>query len=277
MAYPYKETSYEPLVPGDERLSNIDSVESRDPDATLLRHFRKPSSRLGWLFQSGWKALAVSNTAMLVALLFIVVTHRDGHQCSEFECAKKTSYYSPLLEDDSDAIEYDVYKGTPNKELDEAWEYVQHMNNSGVGGNVIDRIDKSRIAVKYPEAQGGQYEVGIEVFHHVHCLNLIRQYTYREYYNRPENRPLGFTDSEEVIRAHIDHCIEMLRQALMCQGDVGIITYNWVKPWGIYPDFSTNHKCRKFDKIVEWADRHILPVEDPEPDEKTVYLPGPPQ
>lgn len=107
--------------------------------------------------------------------------------------------------------------------------------------------------------------------------NLIRQYTYREYYNRPENRPLGFTDSEAVIRAHIDHCIEMLRQALMCHGDVGIITYNWVKPWGIYPDFSTNHKCRKFEKIVEWADRHALPVDDPEPDEKTVYLPGPPQ
>jgi hypothetical protein len=44
------------------------------------------------------------------------------------------------------------------------------VNNSGVGGDTIDRIGKSRIAVKYPEDQGGKYDVGIEVFHHMHCL-----------------------------------------------------------------------------------------------------------
>jgi hypothetical protein len=93
MSYPYKETSYEPLASGEERLSNDDSVESQHVDATLLRRFHKPSSRLSWWFRAGWKALAVSNTAMLVALLFNIVTHRDGHQCSEFECAQKTSYY----------------------------------------------------------------------------------------------------------------------------------------------------------------------------------------
>lgn len=63
----------------------------------------------------------------------------------------------------------------------------------------------------------------------------------------------------------------------MCQADVGIVTYNWVHPWGLYPDFSTEHKCRKFDKIVEWADKHALPDDDPEPDSETVWLSGPPQ
>jgi hypothetical protein len=121
------------------------------------------------------------------------------------------------------------------------------------------------------------YDVGIEVFHHMHCLNIIRQYTRKDYYMRPENRPLSFTDSEPVLRTHIDHCIEMLRQQLLCVADVGIVTYSWVKPWGLYPDFSTMHKCRKLDKIVAWADQNALPVDDPEPDETTVYLKVPPQ
>ena len=89
--------------------------------------------------------------------------------------------------------------------------------------------------------------------------------------------PQEFTDPEDIIRAHVDHCIDMLRQAFLCQGDVGIITYKWVEDFGIYPNFSTKHKCRKIDKIVEWADRHSTPVEDPSQVADTVWLANPPQ
>lgn len=46
------------------------------------------------------------------------------------------------------------------------------MNNSIVTGDVLDRIGKSRMSVKYTEEQepGGKYFVGLEVFHHMHCL-----------------------------------------------------------------------------------------------------------
>ncbi|KAJ5202485.1 hypothetical protein N7449_004564 [Penicillium cf. viridicatum] len=107
---------------------------------------------------------------------------------------------------------------------------------------------------------------GVEVFYQLHCLSnanenqdLARKYTYREYYDLSENRPEEFTDSEPTLRKHVDHCIDMLRQYLMCVGDVGIVTMNWVEKFGIYPDFSTQHKCRKFNKIVEWADEHAAP------------------
>ncbi|KAI2464590.1 hypothetical protein F4781DRAFT_66371 [Annulohypoxylon bovei var. microspora] len=292
MGFQSKEKAYDPLVSDETRRSqSSDGLESQEEDRAMLsRHFKQRSSRLASWVRAGGKALTVVNTILLISIIVVLsLSHSESGQCSEVECAAKTSQYSPLLEKDSGAIEYEtrrfrgalehqsVYKGTPNKALDEAWTVLTHMNNSGVGGDVIDKIGKSRIAVKYPESQGGKYDVGIEVFHHMHCLNIIRQYTYKEYYFKPENRPNSFTDSEHIIRAHIDHCIEMLREVLLCQGDVGIITYNWVKPWGIYPDFSTEHKCRKLDKIMEWADKNALPSDDPEPDETTVYLPGPPQ
>ncbi|KAI1476617.1 hypothetical protein F4774DRAFT_392423 [Daldinia eschscholtzii] len=290
MGFKSKKTTYEPLVSDEARLSqSSDSLESQEDKPMLRRRFQRTSSRFASWAKTGGTVLAAINTILLVVIVVILSLYQHEKECSEIQCAAKTSYYSPLLEEDSGAIEYEVrrfqgalehtsiYKGAPNKELDAAWEALTHMNNSGVSGEVIDRIGKSRVAVKYPDSQGGQYDVGIEVFHHMHCLNIIRQYTYKEYYSRPENRPMSFTDSEPVIRAHLDHCIEMLREALLCHGDVGIITYNWVKPWGIYPDFSTQHKCRKLDKIVAWADKNSLPAEDPEPDENTVWLPGPPQ
>jgi hypothetical protein len=93
---------------------------------------------------------------------------------------------------------------------------------------------------------------------------------------KPEDRPKAFTDSDATIQRHIDHYIDMLRQFVIHQGDVGMVSYNWVKPWGLYPDFSTYHKCRKLSPLVEWADKHDFPEEDPLPDESTVYLPGRP-
>jgi len=54
-------------------------------------------------------------------------------------------------------------------------------------------------------------------------------------------------------RRAVDHCIEMLRQVLMCSSDLGIITYNFVsfRPEA-WPDFNTVHQCRDFEKVVNW-------------------------
>ncbi|POR38201.1 Uncharacterized protein TPAR_01601 [Tolypocladium paradoxum] len=270
-----------------------ESLPNDEPDKSLLHGFLKSPTRSKSWAKLGFIALTVINTTLLVATLVMLNYSRRG-ECrayTEQECAAKTSLYSPLLEPDSGAIEYEhvmfqgalehksIYKGTPNKDLDEAWAYITHMNNSVVTGDVLDRIGKSRIAVKYTEEQepGGKYFVGIEVFHHLHCLNLLRMYTYRDYYDRPENRPAEFTDSEVILRKHVDHCIDMLRQALICHGDAGIVTYYWVKEYGLYPDFSTQHKCRRLDNIIDWADRHHSTAGDPAEGPDTVWLSQPPE
>ncbi|KAL8756448.1 MAG: hypothetical protein Q9199_002930 [Rusavskia elegans] len=49
-------------------------------------------------------------------------------------------------------------------------------------------------------------------------------------------------------------------EKLICDADVGVITYNWVAvrdaPW---PNFNTVHKCRNFDGIVEWSKKNNAP------------------
>ncbi|KAK3299579.1 uncharacterized protein B0H64DRAFT_371906 [Chaetomium fimeti] len=81
---------------------------------------------------------------------------------------------------------------------------------------------------------------------HASAIDFIKRYTYRDYYSQAENRPEGLADGEPVLRQRVDRCIDMRRQALLCQGNVGIVTANWVEPSGIYPDYRTEHKCRRF-------------------------------
>ena len=46
----------------------------------------------------------------------------------------------------------------------------------------------------------------------------------------------------------------------MCDGDVGILTFDWVKNHSRpYPNFNTLHKCRNFDDILEWGRAHQVP------------------
>lgn len=58
-----------------------------------------------------------------------------------------------------------------------------------------------------------------------------------------------------------DHCLEMLRQNLMCESDIGVITMQILPergdndPW---PDFNTPHVCRNFEAIKDWADANTI-------------------
>lgn len=56
-----------------------------------------------------------------------------------------------------------------------------------------------------------------------------------------------------------DHCIDLLRQAIMCTGDMGLMTYNWVLDApAMFPDFDTKHRCRNFDKLLKWGERTMI-------------------
>ncbi|KAJ8061253.1 hypothetical protein OCU04_010322 [Sclerotinia nivalis] len=51
----------------------------------------------------------------------------------------------------------------------------------------------------------------------------------------------------------------MLRQRLMCDPDVGMITYVWAKDWKQpFPDFNTVHMCRPYSKVINWAQENFV-------------------
>ena len=102
-----------------------------------------------------------------------------------------------------------------------------------------------------PPAQPG-YIAGVEVFHHLHCLNVVRQWGSRDRYPDGLVPTLLKYNSPAVARAHVDHCIEALRAALTCNP---YLTPLVQVPRGGGPakkDFQATHKCKRFDSIIHW-------------------------
>ena len=81
-------------------------------------------------------------------------------------------------------------------------------------------------SVKLAPEIGGGYMASVEALHQLHCLNMLRQATYEDYY-RDKAEP--WQDSQQTLRYHLgeasqvarvgndtdkeaDHCIDNLRQ-----------------------------------------------------------------
>ena len=116
------------------------------------------------------------------------------------------------------------------------------------------------------------------VVHQLHCLHMIWRDHHLAYFpdeeRARENRP-GYYD------AHYEHCVDMVRQRLMCTADTELITFRWIEGKnGPEPDFNTAHQCRSFEQTLEW-NRGIeasIPVDEikwRKPDD-AVMLPVPP-
>lgn len=62
---------------------------------------------------------------------------------------------------------------------------------------------------------------------------------------------------KEYLHCVSDHCIDLLRQVIMCHADVGLIVFDDMGPKSSpVPRFSTDHKCRNFTAITEWVNNH---------------------
>ncbi|KAG2127965.1 hypothetical protein DEU56DRAFT_915576 [Suillus clintonianus] len=169
-----------------------------------------------------------------------------------------------------------IYRGPPSPEIDAAWARIAHnvlptrmtleeMTKAGE----VDLLSK----VKYPKSTGGGFMVSMESPHQLHCLNLLRKSSWLEYYGPTDP---SFQDAPEVVRMHLDHCIEMIRQTIMCNADVTMITWDWVQGHKIpYPNFNTRHQCRDYEKILDWASMHAVHIDKSEVGrfEDTVDLP----
>jgi hypothetical protein len=122
--------------------------------------------------------------------------------------------------------------------------------------------DQVQINPKY----GGGFPANVEGLHHLHCLNLLRQSLY---YNIDYYRSQGkgaFINEDMIVRHHVSHCLDIIRQQLMCTPDTGLLGQVWWDPSHpkAFVDFNTEHKCKNFDAIRQWAEERQIPEMVPE-------------
>ncbi|KEQ93034.1 hypothetical protein AUEXF2481DRAFT_346613 [Aureobasidium subglaciale EXF-2481] len=142
------------------------------------------------------------------------------------------------------------YMGLPSPGLDEAWANITEghlilINSTGVEALGFSTTNATNV--------DGLYFAVPEYYHQMHCLDNIRKYIFRDSY--PDFLPFHGTD--EQVWGHVDHCIDLLRQRIMCTADVGLIIYYWEGPERIpKANFATEHMCRNLDAIDGWVRDH---------------------
>ncbi|KAL3423001.1 tat pathway signal sequence [Phlyctema vagabunda] len=191
-------------------------------------------------------------------------------------CAAHNQEYSPILKEVDNSIQTvrfngsllkeNVFRQDAGPEVDAAW------NSLGVNYRSLAVPESEAAAtglqpdqVKINQKYGGGFPANVEGLHHLHCLNLVRQSLY---YNHDYYKAKGegaFTNDDNIVRYHVSHCLDIIRQQLMCQPDTGLLGQVWWDPHApkAFVDFNTDHKCKNFDAIKQWAEERQIPATVP--------------
>jgi hypothetical protein len=70
----------------------------------------------------------------------------------------------------------------------------------------------------------------------------------------------------------LDHCLDSLRQAIMCHGDISLFVHRWNEDSQFFrARFNTARTCRNFDNIQDWASERYI---EEYPREERFVMPG---
>ncbi|EUC46313.1 hypothetical protein COCMIDRAFT_93221 [Bipolaris oryzae ATCC 44560] len=205
----------------------------------------------------------------MLSMVCTVMSQRDPSGNTAAQLMDQFDVYSPLMHKVkytrtqftfASPLNSSKYVGITD-DVDDAWVELAFLPDQIVSKSDYPRLHKTTDAIEATDPKTGEtgYRVGLEVFHQLHCLNLLRMATYPEHYTK-----VSWSDTNhppEQVRAHLDHCIEVLRVNLMCFADVNVFTLHRKEGVaGHEPDYNTAHVCRNFDEIKDYAREHGLPT-----------------
>ncbi|KXT10167.1 hypothetical protein AC579_3423 [Pseudocercospora musae] len=107
-----------------------------------------------------------------------------------------------------------------------------------------------------PDAPYDGYIAGLEFVHQLHCLHLVHQGLYfnHQYYRSVDS--ISWDESQtDVIETHLSHCVDALRQFIMCEADIRVKPY-LKSTGGDVADFARQKQCRNFESARRFAVQH---------------------
>lgn len=245
----------------EEDYSDLDSIESV---LAPLGEQGEPTvcSSITKFLSSTWLCL-FNGTLLTTSLFILALVANTGLTTSQ--CLRQHSAWSPAISSVTyDAVKYNIttqdnpYVGK-GPDVDRAWRAISYdTGDQWLSTHDMAKLEMplTSLQVEHPSTGEQGYRVGIEVFHQLHCLNLLRRVTYKDYYE-----PLGgeFAGGSEKLQKHTDHCLEVLRLNLQCNADVGLFTFYMVDGDPLaWPQLNSKHVCRNFDAVRKWALDHSV-------------------
>ncbi|RDA89597.1 hypothetical protein CP533_6230 [Ophiocordyceps camponoti-saundersi (nom. inval.)] len=141
------------------------------------------------------------------------------------------------------------YTGEPREETESSWGRLFQHYNIRFTAEEMRRMNRSALELR----NGGGFYGQLSAYHHLHCLKMLRRVVWHDRYNV----------SIVEMRHHADHCIEDIRQSLMCHADLSVVTFDWLprrrKPW---PDFRVDQTCVDWEALDQWAAKRSFSIFD---------------
>ncbi|GAQ47691.1 hypothetical protein CBS76997_1563 [Aspergillus niger] len=211
--------------------------------------------------------------ALLLVCAALIVLKALHIEPSEASCDKLTYPWSPALdiikyhwetfENHQFSIKTSYFSFRPTQEIEDAWNELLPQHPISIPADRLQSLGQLDSAddpawVRDPGDASAilalpEYAVQLG------CLNFLRQLGYRSDDNFT-HLP-SFQGENSLVWDRAYQCIERLRHAIMCWGDVGAVTlyYNGETTSetelfrDVSFDFGTLHYCRNFDSINQWT------------------------
>ncbi|KAK4164427.1 hypothetical protein QBC43DRAFT_344572 [Cladorrhinum sp. PSN259] len=140
------------------------------------------------------------------------------------------------------------YINLPSPELDQAWRELLQYSNVRLTEAEVDAIDPTRKESSIPLPDGGYFGM-LTVHHELHCVKHLHRFVYAKHY-------FGELTDDQLARRqlHMEHCLDLIRQSIMCHADVQPITMRWAQTVPVPgANYSVEHNCYNWDAVNNWA------------------------
>lgn len=217
-----------------------------------------------------WVCSVVLNVVMLLAFLGIFfyqygnfTTH---HSTWEVESDKLFGYIPWKLQViesndrfvNSKPTSYIIGKtGYNRNSTQNAWDEIfpsswVAFSNPGLGGKKGTGMKMKEVAANPHDWEEESEGFGIAVMHQLHCVAVFKHtlLTFEE---------TGVLYEEVDDRDHLHHCVEILRQAIMCRADLTLENPGPTTAYrAILTGWGNTHLCRDWDSVVNAVNNHAI-------------------
>ncbi|KAE8157757.1 hypothetical protein BDV40DRAFT_292412 [Aspergillus tamarii] len=204
-----------------------------------------------------WVILVETTLIILMGTTMMHMAFQSSSQLppdSIFSPAQESIRYKNVVYSSGFAPHLTKYQGPPSPETNAAW----HALYGAYSQSRITSEEEAKLANHTTPIPGDTDHslVSIDVFHQLHCLQMLRL---RAWYAE------GYEFDRDMLSIdHIDHCIDSLRQSLMCASDITPLTWLWdEEKQKFLPMANIMHTCRDFDLVREWVAQHRVEHFDP--------------
>ncbi|KAI1649244.1 uncharacterized protein F4817DRAFT_44958 [Daldinia loculata] len=189
--------------------------------------------------------------------------------------------YSPFVEEHQSAtrsrlVQFDArlhhptpYGGPPSPAVDRLW---QDLAVNWTAVSIPESLGKKAnlagsALIRRRDEDGNpilEYFASFEVFHQLHCLDLLRKAAQPNYhYYSQLGEPMFHGNELYQLSTHIGHCVDILRQSLTCNPDYALIGYVHVDGQDFpVPNFpAVKHQCRPFESfeaLRRWTEERAV-------------------